>query len=124
MATRTKHNDEKLVKMFDEYGIKEENDTMKTHDLLETLTEEYNAFIGDGHFTPLQLRRRVYAIKYQPRKNELRREKALKERKQRQQSISENQVAVNQQKGANESIAANQSTAANENLHHSLVVQD
>ena len=78
---RTSHNDEKLLKMVEEYGIDNEQDSQKQHDLWESLTEEYNKFLGDdGKFTSLQVRRRRYAIKYQPRKNEIRNQKALEQR--------------------------------------------
>ena len=86
MAARTNHNDEELIKMWDRFEIDSEPNFREKHQLLTSLTEQYNAFLGlsgQSAFTPKQVRRRRYQINYQPSHNALRREKALEKRKTR-----------------------------------------
>ena len=124
MAARTLHNDEKLLEMYDTYGI-EKADHDKKHELWIALTEQYNKFIGEN-FTPLQVRRRKYAIDYQPRKNEIRRQKALKQRiafrnDQQQQSTTNLQSSLPSNSKAKVRTKAELKQYPNEDLSHYAV---
>ena len=95
-----------LQKMwYEDFEIQKEPDPIKSHEMIETLTQEYNRAIGE-HFTPLQVRRRIYAIKYQPRKNEIRNKKALEQRMTVRNDQQQSKI---------------QSTATNENHESSSV---
>ena len=65
MPTKTQDNDEQLLRMVINYGIDKEPDPLKKHMLWESLTKEYNTFLGllgASAFQTNQLRRRRYEV--------------------------------------------------------------